>query len=327
MKWLPKFRFSMRTLFIIVTLLCVLLVPLSVKLYQARQQRLAVEWLLANGGGVKYDHQVDAERAMIFLASPPTDNRWLRRVFGNDFFDAVVEVSITNPNVTDISQLTHLRSIENVFLNNPQNVDLSPLESLKTLDSLSINFSSKKSFTLKNMAELSKLNCPLTVILEGKLIDDLTPIQPLSNIHNLLIEEPQVTDLTPLIHLDQLESLCISFTPVKDISALSNLSRLKDLGLCGTQVNDFSPLSNLAQLESLTIFAPNTTDIMDLTSLGKLTNLRQLSLLTSKINDLSPLENLVNLEHLTFSNQVSKAEIDKLEKALPNCEVNEYLIF
>ena len=46
----------MRTLFILVTVLCVLLVPLSVKLYQARQQRLAVEWVLENGGSVFYTY-------------------------------------------------------------------------------------------------------------------------------------------------------------------------------------------------------------------------------------------------------------------------------
>ncbi|PHS03545.1 MAG: hypothetical protein COA78_17695 [Blastopirellula sp.] len=338
MKWLPKFRFSMRTLFILVTLLCVLLVPVSVKLYQARQQRLVVEWVLASGGSVDYDYERPKDGGYRNYAEPE-DNLWLRSILGNDFFDTVVYVSIENPTVTDISVLSHLQS----------------------LDSLVITFSSKESYTAKHMAELSKLNCPLTVRLIGPFLD-LTPIQRLNNIRVLTIGATYVKDLTPLIHLDQLESLYIlnnynlqdysalpnvrnlkslglSSNQVTDISALSKLSSLKSLKLHYTRVTDFTPLSDLTQLEKLEIiqvidrdFSPisdprqlkeleiirdKVTDLApfaklinlrdleleipnanDLTPLAKLVNLRDLELETPKINNLSPLFKLSNLETL-----------------------------
>ncbi|PHS12117.1 MAG: hypothetical protein COA78_08735 [Blastopirellula sp.] len=317
MKWLPKLRFSMRTLFILVTLLCVLLVPLSVKLYQAQQQRLAVEWVRANGDFVLYDYQDG-----ILSSNAPTDYLWLRSILGDDFFDAVTGVFIINPTITDISQLTHLQSLEKVILDVPQKADLSPLGSLKQLDDLELTFSSEKSFTAKNIAVLSKLDCSLDIHLSGQFMDDLRPIQQLNNIRHLTIADAQVTDLAPLTHLTQLETLGIWGTPVKDISALSNLSRLKRLSLYDTQINDISPLSDLTQLEELNFSGPNITD---LTLLAKLVNLRELSLTTPKAKDLSPLEKLVNLEKLFLSDiQVPKVEIDKLKKALPNCLIIKY---
>ncbi|PHR99505.1 MAG: hypothetical protein COA78_24895 [Blastopirellula sp.] len=314
MKWLPKIRFSMRTLFILVTVLCVLLVPLSVKLYQARQQRLVVQWVVANGGSAVYDNQQDLNPMVV--SDTPKAIRWLRSVIGNDFFGTVIRVRINNPTVTDISKLTYLRSLTFVSLEDPQNADLSPLGSLKQLNSVYITFSSEKSYTAKNIAELSKLDCSLSVGITGQLIDDLTLIQSLKNIRLLNITDSQVTNLAPLINLDQLENLSIQRTPVKDISALYNLNRLTTLRLRNCQVNDFSQLSYLTQLRALTLDDPKITD---LTPLVKLVKLHNLSLNTPMVKDHSPLENLVNLEMLI----VSKAEFDKLKKALPRCIVFE----
>jgi len=245
-KWLPKFRFSMRTLFILVTLLCVLLVPLSVKVYKARQQRMAVESIRANGGKVLYVH----DWASIHPRPAILDNRWLRSVLGDDFYDVVFIVRITDPSDADISQLSRLRSLLILDLKDPHNVDLSPLNRR----SIGIHFSSETSFTEKNLAELSQSGCRFHVSISGPVIDDLSPIYKLSNISRLTIANSQVSDLAPL---------------------------------------------------------------------AKLVNLQFLNLNTPKASDLSPLFKLSNLETLTLKDmQVPEAEINKLEKALPNCKVH-----
>ncbi|MGY8768993.1 MAG: leucine-rich repeat domain-containing protein [Pirellulales bacterium] len=382
--WLPKFRFSMRTLFILVTLLCVLLVPLSVRIYQARQQRLAVEWVLANGGYVYYDYHFDEQGAWLAV-DQPSDNLWFRSMLGNDFFDAVEEVSIHNPTDADLLKLTQLQSLNIVRLLNPQDADLSPLGSLKQLDSVTIRFFSKKSYTEKHLADLSKLDCRLNISLSGQFIDDLTPIQQLSNLSCLWITDSQVTDLAPLIHLTQIDLLDLQEAPVKDLSVLSSLSKLKSFRIKNSQVNDFSPIFDLTQLEILGLEDPNITDltpltklinmrsltlhtpnanefsplgnlisleeldfddpsITDLAPLAKLVNLRHLTLETPKANDLTPLGKLINLQFLTLKTPKAKdlspllqlsnleylniqdveftiAELDKLKKALPNCEI------
>ena len=297
MKWRPKIRFSMRTLFILVTVLCVLLVPLSVKLYKARQQRLAVAWVLASGGTVLYDYQwaVDPD----IDSGEPMDNLLLRTILGKDLFDDVIYVYIEDPRVPDISRLTHLPSLKYLNLNDPQLADLSPLSSLKHLESFEISFSSKKSFTAKNIAELSKLKSLRSVNISGQSIDDLTLIQKLNPVRQILLIDTQVTDLAPLIHLKQLEFLVI----------------------IESKVTDFSPLSDLTNLETLSLDDPNLTD---LTPLSKLIKLQDLTLVTPKVNDLTPLESLVNLENIRLNNMdVNESQINSLQKALPNCYVRK----
>ncbi|PHS03548.1 MAG: hypothetical protein COA78_17710 [Blastopirellula sp.] len=308
----------MRTLFILVTVLCVLLVPVSVKLYQARQQRLAVEWILENGGYVTYDS--DLSTGEFSVSDVITGNRWLRSVLGNDFFDAVVIVHITNLSDIDISPLTQLQSLKTVVLADPQNVDLSPLDSLNQLDSIDFHFTSETSFTAKNIAELSKSGYPLNVMITGPSIDDLTPIQQLNNIRWLGISDSQVTDLAPLTHLTQLEDLTIFQTPVKDYSPLKDIKSLERFSADQCNISDLSSFSGLTQLHFLTLREPNVTD---LTPLAKLVTLRGISLRSLKAKDLSPLDKLPNLRHLSLSvMQVPKAEIERLEKALPNCAIS-----
>ncbi|PHS03546.1 MAG: hypothetical protein COA78_17700 [Blastopirellula sp.] len=322
MKWLPKIRFSMRTLFILVTLLCVLLVPLSVKLYQARQQRLAVELLRANGAEV--DYFWDRAIPIPTYSRAITHKIGLRRALGRDFFEGVLSVRITDPSAEDISHLPHLGSRFSLTLIDPHSVDLSPLYQR---NSINIHFTSETSFTAKSLAALSKSGCPLNVDIKCPSIDDLSPIQQLSSIRRLTIDESQITDLAPLSHLTQLEELRISRTPVNNYSPLKEIKSLKTLRTDQAMTTDFSSLSGLTQLELLYLREPSITD---LTPLAKLVNLRGLLIHTPQAKDLSPLENLVNLKTLRLPDtQAPKSQISKLEKALPNCSIekHDFMIF
>ena len=63
--------------------------------------------------------------------------------------------------------------------------------------------------------------------------------------------------------------------------------------------------------------------IADLSPLAELTNLRQLQLYSNQITDLSPLAGLKQLTSLNLGGnpKLTRAEIDKLKKALPNCVI------
>ncbi|PHS06121.1 MAG: hypothetical protein COA78_14620 [Blastopirellula sp.] len=123
---LSKFRFSMRTLFILVTLLCVLLVPLSVSLYQARQRLLAVEWVLANGGMVAFNESGE-----------------------------VNYVNLHDTQITDagLEHLKGMTSLTFLMLNNTQVTD-SGLEHLKGLTSLNILYLQRTQITDVGLSEL-----------------------------------------------------------------------------------------------------------------------------------------------------------------------------
>ena len=57
--------------------------------------------------------------------------------------------------------------------------------------------------------------------------------------------------------------------------------------------------------------------------LEKLTQLKTLSLHNNQLTDVKGLENLTQLKYLYFKNNpdLTKAQIDELKKALPNCKI------
>src|SRR5262245_41488003 len=82
-------QFSVRTLLVVVAVLCVLL---AVTMERARRQRAAVSALRAAGASVFYEHEHDGRIGGTFqnpLASPPS---WAERLLGEDFFHNVVSV-------------------------------------------------------------------------------------------------------------------------------------------------------------------------------------------------------------------------------------------
>ncbi len=77
-------------------------------------------------------------------------------------------------------------------------------------------------------------------------------------------------------------------------------------------------------MTKLTTLALNRNQITDLKPLAGLTKLYELWLTENQITDLKRLAGLTKLRTLDVGENpnLTKAEIDKLQKALPNCEIN-----
>ena len=87
-------------------------------------------------------------------------------------------------------------------------------------------------------------------------------------------------------------------------------------------VNDLTLLAGLTKLEKL-ILPGNRITKLD--SLAGLTELRELDLRRNRITDLAPLAGLKKLEDLKLhSNYLSDAEVERLQKALPNCKIENF---
>src|SRR5262245_10359599 len=94
-KW---FRFSLRTMLVLITALCIWL---GFQVNAARRQREAVAAILKVGGSVKYDFQMvlnptipsplNVSYKSLKDASPPGP-AWLRHLIGDEYFQDVVEV-------------------------------------------------------------------------------------------------------------------------------------------------------------------------------------------------------------------------------------------
>lgn len=126
----PWFRFSVRTLLVLITLLSVWL---AIQANRARHQKTAVDEIIAAGGQVLYDYEPSrfekarrlVEAAETGLPPPafvkePGGPKWLRQLIGNEYFQHVVEVDLRGAHWTDTeSVLRHIASLsdlERLFL-------------------------------------------------------------------------------------------------------------------------------------------------------------------------------------------------------------------
>ena len=129
-----------------------------------------------------------------------------------------------------------------------------------------------------------------------------------------------ITDLTPLAGLTKLEKLSLPQNQITDLTPLAGMTELKTLYLVQNQITDLTPLAGLTKLEMLYL---HTNPITDLTPLAGLTKLEGLGLQWNQVTDLTPLAGLTGLKRLFLRNnlKLTKAEIDKHQKALPKCSI------
>ena len=103
------FRYSLRTLLLVVTVFCVFMGTLGTFVKRAMDQRLAVESIRESGGGISYE-------------SGSGGPNWLRQLIGNEYFSSVVLVRLTGPNVKNESLkfIKRLTDVETLDLTNTQ---------------------------------------------------------------------------------------------------------------------------------------------------------------------------------------------------------------
>jgi hypothetical protein len=130
------FRFSLRTLLLLVTLACAGFSWLASRMNEARAQRLIVQEIRQLGGKVFYDYQIPeavsddvvvgddgiryplSRGCPIFEVRQPPGPRWLHKLLGEDFFANVIRVRLSCTEVTDADLMTlrGLHSLKSVSL-------------------------------------------------------------------------------------------------------------------------------------------------------------------------------------------------------------------
>ena len=101
---------------------------------------------------------------------------------------------------------------------------------------------------------------------------------------------------------------------------LEKLTQLKNLVLQNNQLTDVKGMEKLTQLEFLNLFNNQLTDVKGMEKLAKL---KTLTLNSNRLTDVKGLEKLTQLTHLELQNNpdLTKAQIDQLQKALPKCNI------
>jgi Leucine-rich repeat (LRR) protein len=99
---------------------------------------------------------------------------------------------------------------------------------------------------------------------------------------------------------------------------LEKLTQLKVLYLSGNQLTDVKGLEKLTHL-----FLGEGNQLTNVKGLEKLTQLKVLDLNSNQLTDVKGLEKLTQLEKLNLQGNpdLTKAQIDELQKALPKCKI------
>jgi Leucine Rich repeat len=285
-KWL---RFSLRTLLVVMTVLCVWL---GFKVNAARRQKEAVAAILNAEGSVRFDYQMvpdpiapdDASKASWRNQdqSTPPGPVWLRKAIGDEYFREVLEVAIQQRVVADQD--------------------------------------------FGKLAELPRLRI---LYLIGRIPDGSTDFgggieieSPSGNRH--LISD---ADLAVLEQLPELEVLGIYPAEIDGhgLAHVVNLHRLKHLVLLQTQLNDagMEQIGKMTTLEGLTVSRTRITDA-GLVFLQRLINLKTLDIRNTEITD-AGLQNLKSLMKLTRldlrGTHVTREGVRDLQTLLPTCKI------
>jgi len=176
-------------------------------------------------------------------------------------------------------------------------------------------------------------------------VKDVTPLSGLSELRSITLRNNKITDLNPLKNLSHLRHLDLQDNLISDLSGLENMKQLVHLNLHNNKIRDLAPLSELTELNSvwssknqitniralakltkITSFGPGgfqDNPLTDLKGLEGMTELQDLQLHNTRVKDLTPLFNLKKLKNiqLTHVPDVTKSQIEELQKALPNCKI------
>jgi len=109
---------------------------------------------------------------------------------------------------------------------------------------------------------------------------------------------------------------------MRDISFVQYMPKLEVLIVAMARWRDATPLASCKNLEYLEM---QSTDCTDLSPLAELKNLRHLNVGgIMELEDISPLYSLTELERLWLGcmNRVPTEQVEAMQKAAPNCEIN-----
>ena len=167
---------------------------------------------------------------------------------------------------------------------------------------------------LENLTQLEALYLSDNQLTNVKGLENLTQLTHL-DLHN-----NKLTDVRGLEKLTQLRELDLGYNQLTDVKGLENLTQLTILCLWGNQLTDVKGLEKLTQLMDLELSANQLTDVK---SLEKFTQLTRLLLGANNLTSVQGLEKLTQLKRLWLHNNpdLTKAQIDELQKVLPKCEI------
>lgn len=228
----------------------------------------------------------------------------------------LTDLYLSSNQISDISSLSSLANLAKLYLTDNKISDISVLFNSTSLAELSLYGNQ-----ISDISALGKLTNLTDLSLSNNQISDISELNKLTNLTRLGLEGNQISDISALNKFTNLRKLHLYNNQISDISALGKLTNLTKLDLNHNKISD---ISALAKLTSLTELYLSDNQISDISPLDKLASLIRLNLENNKIDDLAPLKGLEKLEYLyiTGCDKITDEQIDNLENALPDLEIN-----
>ncbi len=259
------FQFSLRTLLVVMTVICVFLgTVFNYVVLPAERQRAAVQAIAKFQKSQKSRYLLPFTYEPIEYASAPKDEFWLigklRLALPRDYFDPVVSVDLSTCEFQD-SDLVFLKQLPRLHALNLINTDVTDagLENLKDL----VNFEflyligrKRENLTDIGIAHLKKLKKLKTLWIRDSTITDagisylsgMTELREL-DLRGSNISDSGLTHLRGLTNLDSLD-LCGSKITGTGLADLHGLHKLSKISLSDTHLND-SELVHLQRFKNL----------------------------------------------------------------------------
>ncbi|MBR6438515.1 MAG: hypothetical protein IKS65_04960 [Bacteroidales bacterium] len=178
------------------------------------------------------------------------------------------ELQCRNTNIADIMPLKDMQHLVRIYCDNTQidsekaenfrkeNHNVMVIYETKALqewwDGLHVSW--KKTFAKQTNTEDNPSPEELHAIISMKSLTldqtfiDATPIERLTNLERLNIENSKIVDLSPLHGLHNLKYLNLKNTKVTDLKPLENLSNLLEINIENTGIANLEPLCNMNNL-------------------------------------------------------------------------------
>ena len=211
---------------------------------------------------------------------------------GSEYIEG--EGSINSNDVPDLSPLSGLTNLKQLYLSSCSISDVSPLSGLNRLTYLDLG-----SNNISDVSALSGLTQLRSLYLTDNRISNVSSWAGLAQLSSLGLGNNNISDISALSGLNQLTYLNLGNNNISDVLSLSGLTQLTSLYLWNNLINNVSPLAGLLQLTSLGLGSNNISNV---SPLAKLTQLTTLYLDSNNIVDVSPLSDLMQLAVLHLYN-------------------------
>ncbi|MDI6679854.1 NEAT domain-containing protein [Bacillus wiedmannii] len=149
--------------------------------------------------------------------------------------------------------------------------------------------------------DLLKVKYLTVVEAKSKGIQDVSGLEYMTNLENLMLEEVKLENIQFISKLRKLKSVDITYSELQDIGPLAELEAIESLNLRNNKISDLSPLS---QMKKINILDLSSNCIKEIKPLFTLTSLRTLNVANNQISNdnLAGIEQLKNIKKLSLRN-------------------------